>query len=62
MNKNTEKRKQEIRDLINNPINGIEKLETKVKDLYKCRNTTQLVKALSELHYLSEVTLWRDLS
>ena len=61
MNKNIEKRQFEVKEIVNNPIQGIAKLEEKVKALYKCRNTTQLIEGLSELYHLSVPTLWRDL-
>ena len=47
---------------IDNPENAVVFLETKIKKFKKCKGTVDTVKALSDLLFLSEQTIYKDYS
>jgi len=51
-----------IRMTIDNPENAVRYLNEQMKVFKKCKGTSETVKALSELLFLSEQTIYKDYS
>jgi hypothetical protein len=62
MNKCTDKRKEFVKNFVNDPTKGLDEMEQQIKEARKCRNTTDIIKYLSNHLFLSQATIWNDYS
>jgi len=62
MHKCTEKRKEFVKRIIDNPIKGAKELRDLATGLENCKNTYDVIFALSEMLFLSERTIRNDLN
>lgn len=64
MIKNSEqlkKRREFVKDCINNPKQGAKIIKRKIKGLENCRTATDTTLALKDILFLSEATIYNDL-
>ena len=62
MRKCTDKRKEFVQEVINEPEKALKELEEKIKSAKHCRNSSDRIYFLSELLFLSTRTIERDLT